>query len=132
VTRAELWPQTVLTPLGLRILWRVVEEGTSRPVDCWLPGLENPDPEGDLDRGGFDSKVDAEAFRLGVDWIRAEAGMLPGMTTADIDAERTRLDGNRPLPELDTLDLDDATPSPRRAPSRPEPVYSYLGPSLAF
>jgi len=114
VGRAELWPQTVLTPLGLRILWRVVEEGTSRPVDCWLPS-EPPDPEGDLDRGGFDSRPDAEAFRLGVDWIRAEAGLIPE-STDDVDHERRKLDGSRPFPALDDLTYQETAPPLSEAP----------------
>lgn len=72
-------------------VYRVVEENGER-CDCWLPGLEVPDPDGDLDRLGFDSRSDAAAFALGVDWIRAEAGLLPGVTTADIDRERAELD----------------------------------------
>lgn len=31
-------------------------------------------------------------LRLGVDWIRAEAGLLPGVSTDDIDVERAELD----------------------------------------
>jgi len=41
-------------------------ESSDAVCDCWLPGNENPDPEGPLDRGGFESRVDAEAFALGV------------------------------------------------------------------
>ena len=40
--------------------------------DCWLPGIENPDPEGPLDRGGFAERPDATAFKLGIDRERAE------------------------------------------------------------
>jgi len=54
----------------------------------WLPD-ENSD--GPLDFGGFESRHDAEAFRLGVDLIRAEAGLLTEMA-ADIQRERTMLD----------------------------------------
>jgi hypothetical protein len=60
--------------------------------DNWLPGLEPPDPEGPLDRGGFESRSDADGFRLGIDRERALFGLLPGVTVDDIDAERERLD----------------------------------------
>ena len=80
--------------------------------DCWLPGLEDPDHEGPLDRNGFDEHSDAQAFKLGVDWIRAEAGLLPGVTVADIDREREALDSRAPIT---------ATPEPVHIP----PVIDY-------
>ena len=42
-------------------------EASGELCDCWLPGYENRDPEGCLDRGGFDRYDDAQAFALGVD-----------------------------------------------------------------
>jgi hypothetical protein len=59
--------------------------------DCWLPGLELPEPD-PLDRGGFDQRLDAEAFALGIDYERALFGLLPGVTVEDVDAERHQLD----------------------------------------
>jgi hypothetical protein len=52
---------------------------------------------GQLDKGGFELRSDAEGFKLGVDWIRAAAGLLGELTTDDIDIERSRLDVGRPL-----------------------------------
>jgi len=89
--------------------WRVVEwDGT--PCRCWAPGLEWPDPEGPLDRGGFDRKSDAKAFALGVDRWRAEKRLIRE-TVQDIDRERRKLDGRVPLPELDDVELDDFEPA---------------------
>lgn len=93
--------------------WRLCEPDGSLCVN-WAPGLEHDDPEGPLDRGGFDRRTDALAFKLGVDRWRAEKGLIPE-TVADIDAERRKLDGGRPLPELDDLQLD--TEPPPVAPS---------------
>ena len=74
--------------------YRVVElDGT--PCDCWLPGIENPDPEGPLDRGGFERQADAQAFALGVCWERAAHGLLPGVSVEDVDTERARLDSTK-------------------------------------
>jgi hypothetical protein len=56
--------------------------------------LENPDPLGALDRGGFDERSDAAAFALGVDRWRAELGLI-GETVAEIDEERAALDSYR-------------------------------------
>ena len=49
--------------------WRIVEED-GRLCHCWLPDIEDDDwlP---LDRGGFDEKLDARGFALGVDLERA-------------------------------------------------------------
>jgi hypothetical protein len=81
-------------------------ESDGSVCDCWLPGLEPPEPE-PLDFGGFDQRLDAEAFALGIDYERAldaEAfalgidyeralfGLLPGVTVEDVDAERHQLD----------------------------------------
>ena len=55
--------------------YRLVEaDGTV--CNCWLPGIEPPDPEGALDRGGFDQRLDAKAFALGVDYERALFGLI--------------------------------------------------------
>ena len=74
-----------------RTTYRVCEaDGT--PSVNWLPGYENDDPLGPLDRGGFDRLDDATAFALGVDYERAFCGLLDGVTVADIERERRRLD----------------------------------------
>ena len=53
-------------------LWRVCE-ADRQPVTRWLPW----EPlVGALDHGGFDCLQDARAFALGVDRVRAEAGLL--------------------------------------------------------
>lgn len=111
--------------------WRLYEGNGTLCVN-WLPGLELDDDEGPLDRGGFEGRRDATAFALGIDWIRAEAGQLPGLTTRDIDAERRLLDGKQALPELDDWDVEDEPPSHLAARQSPEPAYSYLGPSWLF
>ena len=73
--------------------YRVVElDGT--PCDCWLPGCEEPESM-PLDRGGFESQADAQAFALGVCWERAAHGLLPGVSVEDVDTERARLDPTR-------------------------------------
>ena len=55
----------------------------------WLPlgPLEGP-----LDGGGFPSYLDARAFALGIDQVRAEAGLLGDI---DIAAERAELDADQ-------------------------------------
>jgi hypothetical protein len=50
---------------------------------------------GALDRGGFELFEDAQSFKLGLDLIRAEAGLLGGLTARDIDRERDALDEDR-------------------------------------
>ena len=67
-------------------------EADGSVCDCWLPGLEPPEPA-PLDFGGFDQRLDAQAFALGIDYERALFGLLPGVTVEDVDAERQRLDG---------------------------------------
>jgi hypothetical protein len=64
--------------------------------DCWLPGLEPPDWEGPLDRGGFEQRLDAQAFALGVDYERALFGLLD-VTIEDVDRERAQLDDVRTI-----------------------------------
>ena len=61
------------------ILWRLTESD-GRLVHAWLPDLEDDDylP---IDRGGFAEHCDAVAFALGIDWARAEAGILGDVTT---------------------------------------------------
>ncbi len=68
-----------------------LREADGELVDCWAPGIENRDPLGALDRGGFSERGDAVAFSLGVDRWRAEVGLIE-QTVADIDAERHALD----------------------------------------
>ena len=66
-------------------------EASGTLCDCWLPGVENPDPEAPLDRGGFDLASDAQSFALGVDRERAHHGLL-SVTVEAIDRERAALD----------------------------------------
>ena len=72
------------------LTYRLVEQD-GRLVECWLPGIENLDPEGPLDRGGFDLQSDAVAFALGVDRERALHGLI-AKSVEQIDAERAELD----------------------------------------
>jgi hypothetical protein len=76
--------------------YRLCEQDGS-VCDCWLPGLEPPDWEGPLDFGGFDSRLDAEGFALGIDYERALFNLLPGVTVEDVDAERHQLDSARTI-----------------------------------
>jgi hypothetical protein len=62
----------------------------------WLPGLEPNDPEGPLDRGGFESRSDAEGFRLGVDYERSLFGLI-AESVEEIDRERAQLDDVRSI-----------------------------------
>jgi hypothetical protein len=72
-------------------LWRVCE-ADGLPVSTWLP----TEPfMGALDRGGFGDYQDALAFKFGVDWHRAAAGLLTGLTARDVDRERDVLDEDR-------------------------------------
>jgi hypothetical protein len=77
-----------LQQLEGEIRWRICEQ-SGELVDKWLPDEEAGGP---LDRGGFLKLHDAQGFRLGVDWVRAEAGVLGDMNTDDIDRERALLD----------------------------------------
>ena len=43
-----------------------------------------------VDAGGFENFFEAFFHKLGIDYIRAEAGELPGVTVDDIEAERHR------------------------------------------
>jgi hypothetical protein len=54
------------------IVWRITE-ADGRAACRWLP-LEPV--IGALDRGGFGNSRDASSFALGVDLVRAEAGLL--------------------------------------------------------
>ena len=74
-----------------RRLWRVVEIDGGL-VRSWLPGLEEDDRHGPLDRGGFDQYSDAWSFSLGLDYERAFHGRLTGINARDIDREREALD----------------------------------------
>jgi hypothetical protein len=47
-----------------------------------------------LDEGGFERYEDARSFALGVDLVRAEAGLLD-LTARDINAERAGLDADQ-------------------------------------
>jgi len=69
-------------------LWRVCE-ADGLPVSRWLPW----EPFGGaLDEGGFDGFLDARSFALGVDRVRSEAGLLPGV---DVTAEQLELDDDQ-------------------------------------
>jgi hypothetical protein len=90
------------------ITYRVLELD-GKPVDCWLPGLEPNDPEGPLDRGGFELRSDAAAFALGVDYERALFGLI-AESVEEIDAERHQLDGVKAINRANRRKtLDDAT-----------------------
>ena len=71
-------------------------EADGSVCDCWLPGCEPPDPEGPLDRGGFEQRLDAQAFALGVDYERALFGLI-AESVEEIDAERAQLDDVRSI-----------------------------------
>ena len=83
--------QILLQRLPGKDLWRLCE-ADGCPVSHWLPW----DPtEGALDRGGFEDYRDALAFKLGIDLIRAEAGLVSGWSARDVDLERDELDADR-------------------------------------
>jgi hypothetical protein len=73
---------------GSEVWWRLTE-ADGRLVCRWLPWEPMT---GVLDKGGFSDREDAEAFRLGVNWERARAGLLQGVSTLDVDRERHELD----------------------------------------
>ena len=77
--------------------YRLCESG-GKVCDCWLPGIENPDPEGPLDFGGFTERPDATAFKLGIDRERALFGLIPE-SVEEIDRERAELDCYHAKPE---------------------------------
>ncbi|MBW2190688.1 MAG: hypothetical protein JRG93_14050 [Deltaproteobacteria bacterium] len=65
-------------------VWRVCE-ADRQPVSRWLPW----EPFiGALDEGGFDSYGDARKFALGVDRVRAEAGLLEITERTELDADQ--------------------------------------------
>ena len=66
-----------------------VTEADGSPVVRWLPLGPY---EGPLDDGGFATFRDARAFALGVDLVRAEAGLCDERI---IRAERAELDDER-------------------------------------
>jgi hypothetical protein len=90
-----------------KTLWRLVEADGGL-VTWWLP---SEGPLEVLDQGGFESFADALGFGLGVDWVRAQAGLLGDLTIADVDRERAELDEDRrgrlpaPSPELPWLEV---------------------------
>jgi hypothetical protein len=93
--RVQVWEGGTKSEPWFRIL-----ELSGSAVTCWAPGLEHDDPEGALDRGGFDSREDATAFALGVDRWRAEVGLI-AESVEEIDTERRELDQWRaPIPEI--------------------------------
>ena len=65
-------------------VWRVCE-ADRQPVSRWLPW----EPfVGALDHGGFDCLQDARKFALGVDRVRAEAGLLEITERTELDADQ--------------------------------------------
>jgi hypothetical protein len=66
--------------LGYRVC-----EADRQPVSRWLP-LEPL--LGALDQGGFDCLRDARAFALGIDRVRAEAGLVDLTERAELDTDR--------------------------------------------
>jgi hypothetical protein len=88
VTIHESWSDTKPT-------FRLCEADGTVCVN-WLPGLEPNDPEGPLDRGGFESRSDAEGFRLGIDRERSLFGLI-AESVEEIDRERAQLDDVRAI-----------------------------------
>jgi hypothetical protein len=87
VTVHESWSDTKPT-------YRLCESDGS-VCDCWLPGLEPPEPE-PLDGGGFELRSDAAAFALGVDYERSLFGLI-AESVEEIDTERAQLDDVRSI-----------------------------------
>jgi len=80
----------ILTETGDSLF--VLEESDGLPVTTWLPG-ENPDPC--LCLAQFVELADARGFALGIDLIRAEAGLL-AESVCEIQKLRHGLDQGRP------------------------------------
>jgi hypothetical protein len=84
------------------VLWRLTEQD-GEMLRRWLPLEPIVAP---LDRGGYTEFADARAFALGVDLIRAEAGLLGDLDARAVVIERAELDEDRrgrtpaPLPDL--------------------------------
>jgi hypothetical protein len=72
------------------VLWRLTESD-GELVTRWLP-LEPF--VGSLDRGGFTEHGDAVGFALGIDLIRAEAGLLGELDALTVNRERAKQDGD--------------------------------------
>jgi hypothetical protein len=70
------------------IVWRVCE-ASGQLVDRWLP-LEPL--IGALDKSGFGTWSDARSFALGVDAVRAEAGLFDPNVSRSIQVERAAQD----------------------------------------
>jgi hypothetical protein len=70
---------------------RLVESFDDTPCGRWLPSEAAGEP---LDLGGWTKAEagDAKSFALGVLWVRAAEGFLPGFVTGDIDRAREKLD----------------------------------------
>jgi hypothetical protein len=84
------------------VTWRLTESD-GELVCRWLP-LEPF--VGSLDRGGFAEYRDAVGFGLGVDLIRAEAGLLGELDALAIDRERAKQDGDqRGRPRALSMDM---------------------------
>ena len=76
--------QILLQRLPEGPVWRVCE-ADHELVSRWLP--LGPFL-GALDEGGFKTRRDARAFALGVDRVRAEAGLLDLTERAELDTDR--------------------------------------------
>jgi len=96
-------------------VWRVIEEATGLPAYRWT-SRDMHAPDGvPIDHGGFGDGEFFSAWFLaaGVNYERALAGELEGVTTKDIERERRRAEhwevskGSRPTAvELDAFGLD--------------------------
>jgi hypothetical protein len=84
------------------VRWRLTESD-GELVCRWLP--QEP-VVGSLDRGGFAEYTDACGFALGVDLIRAEAGLLGELDALAIHRERGAQDcDQRGRPRALSLDI---------------------------
>jgi hypothetical protein len=108
----ELWSDEPAT-------FRIVE-ANGEPVTCWLPGREADDWEGPLDRGGFEQRLDAQGFALGIDYERALFGLLPGVTVEEIDRERAQLDDVRSINAANRRKTDVASAALERMDDAPQ------------
>ncbi len=97
LTRVHL--ERILEGWDDEVTYRICE-ASGKLCDNRLPGVERSDPEGPLDRGGFDLASDAQSFALGVDRERAYRGLL-SVTVEAIDKERAALDWTKKSRTLD-------------------------------
>ena len=92
-TCGNRWVHGALDPCsrggGAAALTRELRDDS--PCGRWLPSEAAGEP---IDKGGWRpaEAEDARAFALGVLWVRAAGGFLPGFVTGDIDRARQKLD----------------------------------------